>query len=229
MSDDRLAFAAQPIDQRADAGSVFRIGTLDLIDFGVHQRFEFHRACQRALDAFAHRRDLAANGLADHHHPILREVFRLRETERHFGHGLGGNAHFLGATDHHRECPEKNDWNDRTDAEQNPIRARQNGVERTGLPDGRAEKTIGKYGSAAKPAQRKQRHNPIDCVGRSAVQAMQKRPVVFLPIVVRRRESGGLIRRLALQWTQFGIVLGWRNRRGGRLGRGRLWLVRRIC
>ena len=58
MGDDGFALAAQPVDQRADARGVLRIGALDLVDFGVDERFEFDRARERALDAFAHRRQL---------------------------------------------------------------------------------------------------------------------------------------------------------------------------
>ena len=85
------------------------IGALELVDLGVDKRFELDGARQRALDAFAHGRDLAAHGLADHHDAVLGQVFRLGEAERHLGHRLGGKPHVLRAADHHGEAPEQDD------------------------------------------------------------------------------------------------------------------------
>ena len=109
MGDHGFALAAETVDQRADAGVVLGIGAFDLVDFGVDQRFELDGARQRALDAFAHGRDFAAHGLADHHDAVLGQVFRLGEAERHFGHRLGGHAHFLRAAHHGGEGPEQDD------------------------------------------------------------------------------------------------------------------------
>ena len=39
MGDDGLALAAETIDERTDAGGVLGIGALDLVDFGVDERF----------------------------------------------------------------------------------------------------------------------------------------------------------------------------------------------
>ncbi len=107
MGDHRVALLAEPVDQAADAGLVLRIGALELVDLGVDQRFQLNGACQRALDAFAHGRDFAAHGLADHHDAVLGDVFRLGEPEGHLRHGLGGDAHVLGAAHHDREAPEE--------------------------------------------------------------------------------------------------------------------------
>ncbi len=92
MGDDGVALAAEPVDQRADARLVLRVGALDLVDLGVDERFQLDGARQRALDAFAHGRDLAAHGLADHHDAVLGEVLGLGEAEGHFGHRLRGDA-----------------------------------------------------------------------------------------------------------------------------------------
>ena len=92
MADDGVALLAEAVDQRADAGLVLRVGALELVDLGVDQRLELDGARQRALDAFAHRRDLAAHGLADHHDAVLRERLRLGEAEGDLGHRLCGDA-----------------------------------------------------------------------------------------------------------------------------------------
>ena len=49
MGDDGFAFAAQPVDQRADAGFILRIGAFDLVDLAVDQRFQFDGARQEVL------------------------------------------------------------------------------------------------------------------------------------------------------------------------------------
>ncbi len=74
MADQRVAFAPQSVDQGADAHFILRIGPLQFIDLGVDEGFELDGTSQRALDSFAHGRDLAADGLADHHDPVLRHV-----------------------------------------------------------------------------------------------------------------------------------------------------------
>ena len=52
MGDHGFALAAQPVDQRADARGVLRIGPLDLVHFGVDEGFKLHgarQACVRCL------------------------------------------------------------------------------------------------------------------------------------------------------------------------------------
>ena len=109
MGDDGVALLAEPVDQRADACLVLGVGALELVDLGVDQRLQLDGARQRALDAFAHRRDLAAHGLADHHDAVLGEPLGLGEAEGHFGHRLRGEPHVLGAAHHDGEAPEQDD------------------------------------------------------------------------------------------------------------------------
>ena len=71
MVDDGVALLAEPVDQRADSRLVLRVGSFELVDLRVDQRLQLDGARQRALDAFAHRRDFAADGLADHHDAIV--------------------------------------------------------------------------------------------------------------------------------------------------------------
>ena len=162
VADDRLAFTAEPIDQRADARLVFRIGSLDLADFAVDQRFQFHGPRQSPLDAFAHRCHLAAHGLADHHHPVLREVLRFGQPEGDFRHRLGRDAHVLRAADHGGECPEQDDGQDRRDGEADQARPFHQLVERTDFPDIGAEQHVGKGGSARDPRDGDEGDDPIN-------------------------------------------------------------------
>jgi hypothetical protein len=79
--DDRLAFGAEFVDETANAQFVVGVAALERVDFGVHERFELGGAGDGALDAFVHRRDLAANGLADGHDALGGDGFRLRQTK----------------------------------------------------------------------------------------------------------------------------------------------------
>ncbi len=51
-----------------NAALVFRIGALEVGHFGTNKGLQFPSACQRPLDAVAHRDDLAAYGLRQRHH-----------------------------------------------------------------------------------------------------------------------------------------------------------------
>src|SRR5690606_40067463 len=68
---------SESIDQRTDSRLVLAVGSLDLVDFAVDKRFQLDGARKRTLDAFAHGGHFAAHGLADHHHAVRRQVFRL--------------------------------------------------------------------------------------------------------------------------------------------------------
>jgi hypothetical protein len=61
------------------------------------------RARNRALDAVAHRRNLAADGLADRHHGVACGCFRIREAHRDLRHRLRDHAQFLAAPGEARE------------------------------------------------------------------------------------------------------------------------------
>ena len=112
MLDDGLALGAQPVDQHAHARLVVGIGAFELVDLGMDDGLELHRARDRALDAFAHGRHLAADGLADHHDAVLGERLGLRQPEGGLGHRLGRGAHLLRALHHDRESPEEDDGDD---------------------------------------------------------------------------------------------------------------------
>ena len=210
MGDHGLALAAQSVDQKPDARGILRIGALDLVDLGVNEGFEFDGAGKGAFDAFAHGRNLAANGLADHHHPVLGEIFRLGETKCHFGHGLCGNPHFLGAANHRGESPEQDDRQECSDGEHDPFGSRDHLLDGTGFPDNRPEKLVGKEHGSAKPDQRQHGSDPKDCGRRTPVDALQHRAEVLLAIVVGRSKRC----RLGSDRTFDGTQLRRRSGRG---------------
>ena len=194
----------------------------------MNQRFELDGARKGAFDAFAHGRHFAADRLADHHDAILRHVLGLGEPERHLGHGLRGDAHVLRAAHHRREGPEQHDGNDGRDQHADKLRTGEQLVHRADAPDGGTEDHVGKRCGARDPRDRDEGHDPVDRVRRAPVQAVQKRAVVLLAIVVRRRERRRLGRafvgaiRLRLDRAQL-LLAGGRRRCGGRCRR----LVRR--
>src|SRR6185503_1373275 len=71
--------------------------------------FELARARKGALDAVAHRRNLATDGLTDGHDGFLCDVFRFSEAERDFRHGARHHAHFLAAPDENCDAPKEQD------------------------------------------------------------------------------------------------------------------------
>ena len=65
LADQRVALAAEVLQQPADAHFVVVVGVFERGDLVGDQRFELGGARERALDAVAHGRDLAPDRLAD--------------------------------------------------------------------------------------------------------------------------------------------------------------------
>ena len=97
LADQIVALMGDVLQQRADAHFVVGIGALERGDFVGDQRFEFAGARDRAFDAVAHRRDLAADRLADGHHRVGGRAFGLGEADRDLRHRLRDHPHFLAA------------------------------------------------------------------------------------------------------------------------------------
>ncbi|TIQ92219.1 MAG: hypothetical protein E5X44_15335 [Mesorhizobium sp.] len=192
MADHRFALAAQPVDKRANAGFILRIGALDLVDLAVDQGFEFDGTCKRALDAFTHGRNLAADGLPDHHDAILGDLLRLGQAESHFRHRLSGDAHLLGAANHGCKRPEQEDRQDRSDRQANQFGTGEKLAGGADLPNAWAKQQIGQCTGAGNPGERNERHDPIDRVRGTPIEGVQQRLVIFLTRIVGRREAGRL-------------------------------------
>src|SRR5580704_7744486 len=116
LADQIVALMGDVLQQRADAHLVVAIGALQRRDFVGNQRFQFAGARDRALDAVAHRRDLAADRLTDGYHRVACRTLRFGKADRNLRHRLRDHAHFLAAPgeageeikQHHR-CEEQRD------------------------------------------------------------------------------------------------------------------------
>ena len=97
LADQVVALMGDVLQQRADAHFVVGIGALERCDFVGHQRFKFAGARDRAFDAVAHRRDLAADRLTDGDHRVGGSTFGFREADRDLRHRLRDHPHFLAA------------------------------------------------------------------------------------------------------------------------------------
>ena len=97
LADQVVALMGDVLQQRANAHLVVAVGALERRDFVGDQGFEFAGARDRAFDAVAHRRDFAADRLADRHHGIAGRALGLREADRDLRHRLRDHAQFLAA------------------------------------------------------------------------------------------------------------------------------------
>ena len=97
LADQIVALMGDVLQQRADAYFVVGIGALQRGHFVGDQGFQFAGARDRALDAVAHRGDLAADRLTHGHDGIAGRDFRLGESDRDLRHRLRDHAQFLTA------------------------------------------------------------------------------------------------------------------------------------
>ena len=109
LPDQRVALVGEILQQAADAHLVVAVGAFERRDFVAHQRFEFARARQRALDAVAHGRDFAADRLSDGDDGIARHALRLGEPHGDLRHRLRDQPQFLRAPGHVRHAEEEDD------------------------------------------------------------------------------------------------------------------------
>ncbi len=77
LADQGVALMRERLEQAADADFVVVVGALERRHFVGDERFKLGGARERALDAVAHGRDLAADRLADRHDGIAGDLFRL--------------------------------------------------------------------------------------------------------------------------------------------------------
>ncbi len=103
LADQIVALMGDILQQRADPHFVVAVGALQRRDFVGDQGFEFAGARDRAFDAVAHRRDLAADRLTDGHHRVAGGALGLGEADRDLRHRLRDHAQFLAAPGQARE------------------------------------------------------------------------------------------------------------------------------
>ena len=97
IADYGFALARQLVNQGADAALVVAVGALQIGDFRMHQCFQLAGAGQRPLNAIAHRRHFAADGLAEGDNLFSCHGFRLGEAHGHMCHRPRCQPHFLRA------------------------------------------------------------------------------------------------------------------------------------
>ena len=97
LSDQVVALMGDILQQRADPHLVVAVGALERRDFVGDQGFQFAGARDGAFDAVAHRRDFAADRLADGHHRVAGRALGLGKADRDLRHRLRDHAQFLAA------------------------------------------------------------------------------------------------------------------------------------
>ncbi len=201
LADQGLALIGEPVEKIADAHFVVVVGALDRGDFVVHQRFQFGRARQRALDPVAHGGDFAADGLSDRHDLLARGVLRLGQPHRHLGDGLGDQAQVVRAAEHVREHIEEDHRHDDGAGEPDhggnaDPRGREQGLQLAGVKIGGGE-------AAGGPDEGAGAGEDIGHARRAVVQGLQYPPELGAVVIggaARRRvvgQSGGSMNRSA--------------------------------
>ena len=74
---DRFTLRGEAFKQGSNAAFIFRIGALQIGDFGAYDCFQFAGSSQSPLNAIAHGCDFAANGLRERDHAFGRQTFGL--------------------------------------------------------------------------------------------------------------------------------------------------------
>ena len=154
----------------------------------MHQRFELRRARERPLDAVAHRRDLAADRLADADDRFAGERFRFSEPHRRVGHGAGDETQFLRAAEHVRQQEEECDRH--AEGDRKPVELQAVVADRLAAL---GEMRQGKQNAGGNPGQRQQSGKHIRSPRPSALQAVEHAPDRLAIVVGGRR-----LRRLRL-------------------------------
>ena len=121
IADDGLALRHQLVDQRAQADFVVGIGALERRDLAAHDGLQFAGTRHGALDAVAHRGDLAADGLAQRQDRIGADDFGLGQAQRHLGHRPRDQPHLLGPAIERRQHEEEHDGRAGGERQQRPL------------------------------------------------------------------------------------------------------------
>ncbi len=109
LSYQRVALTGEILQQPADPHLVVAIGAFERCHLVLHQSFELAGARQRPLDAVAHGRDFAADGLADGDDGIPRHALGLGEPHGDPRHRLRDQPELLRPPSHMRHAEEEDD------------------------------------------------------------------------------------------------------------------------
>ena len=140
----------------------------------MNENFQFAGTCDGTFDAVSHRGDFATNGLANREDGLLGHVFRLSETERHFGHATGDDAHFLRAPDHHGHDPEEDDRNQNGNGSEDQGRRGGKLAEVTEVGNLIAEGRKCQADTDEAPDRREHKCAPERCCGRTALERIDQ-------------------------------------------------------
>ena len=209
LADERVALAAQVLQQRADTHFVVVVGMFECRYLVGHQRLELAGAGQRAFDAVAHGGDFAPDRLADRDYRFSRDRFRLGEAHGDFSHGLRNEPQFLGPPGHVREHVKEDDGSQEDSGEHRQYRSRQSRGRQRSFQLREVHPTEDEADHHPRDGE-----NRGDLVGgsrRAALQAAQDLSDRF-PIVVRRPAQCGLLLRRVHLRCEF-LVLGRRGTR----------------
>ena len=201
---DGLALVREIVDQSTDAPLVVGVGAFERRDFGAHERLEFAGARERALDAVAHRGDLAADGLRERDDLLGGDRFRLGEPDGDLAHRTRGQAHFLGAPRDDGEQEEEGDGADERESRHGGLDPRY--VAR------QQRRAIGHSPGEpqARPHERDHRRGDIRALRRAHLHGLQyltDRTAIIVSRRRRRRDGTGLALDLgALGFSAFAIA-----------------------
>ena len=191
LADQIVALMGDVLQQRADAHFVVAVGALQRGHFVGDQRLQFAGARDRALDAVAHRRDLAADRLADGDHRIGGCALGLRETDRDLRHRLRDHAQLLAAPGQARQEPEQQNRRDEQRRETDQHHYAAGPLTDRGLQ--RGQEAHGQKTAADQPDRGEQGRERIDVAGGPALlDRLQDLPDGFAIVI------GGTPRRARL-------------------------------
>ena len=192
MADDRLALAAQLLDQAAHAHFIVGIAALQRIDLGMDEGFQLGGTGDGALYALVHRHDFAAHGLTDGHDALGGDGFRVGEAQGNFRHGTGGIAQILGAGDHDREGVEQKQRQKRSGKQRAGAGKGEEIRERTELPEPWRIEKLRQRKAAEHPERADDRRHAQGGFQRTAVQRFHDAGGGAAAGVVGRRGRGAL-------------------------------------
>ena len=165
IADDGFALRHQFVDQRAQPDLVVGIGALQRRDLAADNGLELAGPRHGAFDAVAHRRDLAADGLAQREHGIGGDDLGLGQAQRDLGHRARDQAHLLGAAIERRQNEEEHDRCAGAQREQGPLaRAEGDDAGRQTLGEGAVAADQGEA-DAAEPGQGREGGEPVGLGG----------------------------------------------------------------
>ncbi|MGY3034801.1 hypothetical protein ACVIIV_003971 [Bradyrhizobium sp. USDA 4354] len=226
LADQIVALMRDVLEQGADAHLVVGIGAFECGDLVGDQRLELAGARDRALDAVAHRRDLAADGLTDGDHGIGGRAFRLGEADRDLRHRLRDHAHFLAAPDEAGEEVEQHDrreeHRDETGNDEHAAALAHGGLDR-------GQEADGQRGAGGEPDAGEDGGEGVDAAGRAALLKRLEQLADGLAVVIGGAARGA---RLLDRVEHGRPLIGGRARLEARLvedrGRGRRHRGRRF-